>query len=60
MYHKCQLPAISVPFRAEVRLNSIDDAFVETRVDLVDEQPDLCPGGVIMSLLPAAGEDEGD
>lgn len=60
VYHQSWLLEIAVRFRADVRLISVDNAIVSKWEALGDEQPDSSPGGVIVSVPPAARDDEDD
>lgn len=60
LYHGHRLPAVAVKFQADVRLSSIEIAMVANREALGEKQLDPYPSGVILSVLPAAGEGKGD
>lgn len=55
-----QLAPIADRIRADVRLSSIDEAMAANREGLCDEQLVPCLSGIIVSVPPAAGDEEND
>lgn len=60
VYHERPVLAVPVRFRADLRFCSIEDGVAATREALFDEQPDLSPGGVIVSVPTKARDEVGD
>lgn len=59
MYHECQLVEVSVCFKADVLLSSIDDTITDTQKSLGDEHSAPSVGVFIVSVPLAAGDHEG-
>lgn len=54
------LTAIAVQVQADFHLSSIDDSFAAARASLGRVRPAPAPDGVVVSVLLAAGDDEGN
>lgn len=56
IYHGRQLTSLAVLFKALVWLCSVDDTVAATPEALSDEHSDPCLGGIVISVLEAAGD----
>lgn len=59
-YHERCLPSISVCFKSDVQLSSLDDTVAATQESFGDERPEPFPDGIVLSVPTSADDGEGD
>lgn len=59
VYYECRLPFIACSLKGKVWLSSLDETVAETQEVLGNKRLGTSPSGVIISVLTAAGNEEG-